>query len=261
MQIANFLAYAAHTFNLGQSAVAVYRSAVAKVHPGIAGMSIGHAPLVSQIVKGVGVAQPQRRARRPRYQATWDASIVLDFLTALPNMPIENLLHKTLMFLALSTLTRVSSLANLSRKIVFRGEYAHIYYLPDFVEKSNERRFVKVRAFVQHQADPIASLKLYLAQTAPLLPFGLPPEEAPLFVALRKPHKQVSSATIARWILSAMKRAGIDTNSFKAHSSRAAGAARAKLALSVPDILDLGGWAAANGLSRTFAIFYDKPLS
>ena len=41
-----------------------------------------------------------------------------------------------------------------------------------------------------------------------------------LFISHIKPHHPITKATLARWILSLIKEAGIDTNIFKAHSLR-----------------------------------------
>ena len=43
-----------------------------------------------------------------------------------------------------------------------------------------------------------------------------------LFVSYCKPHKAVTSATIARWLKTILKRAAIDTSIFTAHSFRSA---------------------------------------
>ena len=40
----------------------------------------------------------------------------------------------------------------------------------------------------------------------------------PLFISYTKPHRPVSSQHIAHWIKEMLGRAGVDTNTFKAHS-------------------------------------------
>ena len=46
-----------------------------------------------------------------------------------------------------------------------------------------------------------------------------------MFIQLRKPHKSVSTQTLARWITNIMAAAGVDTSMFKQHSTRSASAA------------------------------------
>ena len=78
-----------------------------------------------------------------------------------------------------------------------------------------------------------------------------------LLISYQKPHKPVSTDTIARWLKTVLEKAGTDTNIFHAHSTRAASTSAAKTAkLSVNTIMDAAGW--TNAL--TFSKFYDKPV-
>ena len=95
-------------------------------------------------------------------------------------------------------------------------------------------------------------LKEYLKRTKPLRG-----TEAKLFISFIKPHKVVSKETISRWIRMVMFAAGIDTNQFKPHSTRAAATSRAKAAcVPIHEILNTAGWSS----SRCFDRFYNKPL-
>ena len=68
-----------------------------------------------------------------------------------------------------------------------------------------------------------------------------------------KPHKPVTSATIARWVKTVLSLAGID-GVFTAHSTRGASAsARAEVALS--DIMEAADWSRES----TFKKFYHRP--
>jgi hypothetical protein len=68
----------------------------------------------------------------------------------------------------------------------------------------------------------------------------------------------VGRETLSRWIGKTLKDAGIDTHTFKTHSTRAASTSKMK-AVGVPidDILKCGGWSNA----KTFARFYDRPIT
>ena len=72
-----------------------------------------------------------------------------------------------------------------------------------------------------------------------------------------KPHKEVSSSTVSRWLKDTIALAGIDTNVFKGHSSRSAASAGAGLAgASISDILTMGSWSNES----TWQKFYNKPV-
>ena len=76
-----------------------------------------------------------------------------------------------------------------------------------------------------------------------------------LFISYVKPHNKVSKATIARWVKTVLGLSGVDTNIFKAHSTRSASTTGAK-GLNVPlaTILRTAGWSR----DSTFSKYYDK---
>jgi hypothetical protein len=72
------------------------------------------------------------------------------------------------------------------------------------------------------------------------------------------PHQKVSKQTISNWIKTVLKKSGINTKSFKAHSTRAASMSTANLAnVPIQSILKMAGWK----LDCTFRKFYNKPCS
>ena len=78
-----------------------------------------------------------------------------------------------------------------------------------------------------------------------------------VFVTLKKPHHKASRDTVARWIRTVLKVAGIDVNKFKPGSTRAAAVSKAKACGGqVDEILQAAGWSRES----TFAKWYNKPL-
>jgi len=71
------------------------------------------------------------------------------------------------------------------------------------------------------------------------------------------PHKPVVTSTISNWLKSVMTVSGIDTSTYKGHSTRAAATWKAKAAgLSVSEIVKAANWTNA----RTFHRFYDRSV-
>ena len=102
---------------------------------------------------------------------------------------------------------------------------------------------------------PVATLKVYLDRTEKLCSVG--EDGSNLFIAVRKPHKSVTSATISRWMRNLMAESGIDVDQFKPHSVRAAAtSAASNLGVSIKDILKTANWARES----TFLRFYHKPI-
>ena len=82
-------------------------------------------------------------------------------------------------------------------------------------------------------------------------------QETKLFLTYQKPHHAVSASTISRWVKSLLKRAGVDSSKFGAHSTRAASSSAAKQAgVPIMDILSTGEWSS----ERTFARHYSVPI-
>ena len=78
-----------------------------------------------------------------------------------------------------------------------------------------------------------------------------------LFSSCVKLHKPVTSRTLARWILDALKQSSIDVDKFKAHSIRGASTSKAvNMGVSINDIISIDDWTNI----RTFEKFYHRPL-
>ena len=59
-----------------------------------------------------------------------------------------------------------------------------------------------------------------------------------LFLALIKPHKSVTSCTVAQWLKALLQAAGMDTSIFSAHSVRGASCSKvANMGITTNDIL------------------------
>ena len=96
---------------------------------------------------------------------------------------------------------------------------------------------------------PIRTLKSYLAETESLRP----PKESKLFIGITKPHNHVTASTISRWIKSTLEMAGINTNQFKAHSTRSACTSTAASAgIPIDTILQVADWKSANTLRKFY---------
>ena len=67
--------------------------------------------------------------------------------------------------------------------------------------------------------------------------------QSQLLLSSVKPHNEVQKSTVSGWIKTTLGDAGIDTNQFKAHSTRAASTSKASVCgLSLQDILNRGKW-------------------
>ena len=74
-----------------------------------------------------------------------------------------------------------------------------------------------------------------------------------LFVSFASPHKKVSTKTFSRWMSMILAGGGVDTNKWKCHSVRAAGAAHLRLrGFSLKQICLKADWSLSSGTYRQF---------
>lgn len=271
--VANFLAWVHSNRDLGQSAVASFRSAISKIHMGFQGLPMGKSGAISNLIKGIGNADPDRKARKPRYEDTWDVAPVLDALAGLhppQSLSVMDLSMKTLALVAMATISRSSTLGIMSRSFSHlenEKEGGDLQLFVDFLPGSQEktgrnRRGVFVPILAEEEAlDPVLYLLAYRSRVVTIKRAESEQICSPLWVSSRKPHSPVKPVTLASWLRKAMEKGGVDTSKYKAHSVRAAAPAhlRKEKALSLSQVLARGGWkASAEGKSRTFMVFYER---
>ena len=98
----------------------------------------------------------------------------------------------------------------------------------------------------------VECLKAYLEATVTIRQ-----DDTALFISYQRPHKAASKDTISRWIKRTLTSAGIDTNIYGAHSTRAAStSAAARQGLPSAVILQSAGWCS----NSTFEKFYNLEL-
>ncbi len=99
---------------------------------------------------------------------------------------------------------------------------------------------------------PVKSLKLYLEKTR-----SLQGEESKLFVSFIKPHRVVTSRSIARWLKTTLEEAGIDTSIWGAHSTHGVSVSAASTAgILTGDILNAANWRSES----VFQKFYHRKV-
>ena len=145
------------------------------------------------------------------------------------SLSLKQVTLKLTMLMALTSAGRSSDIHGLDlkfRKFTPQGVEFTIAKLTK-TRKSGPPKQILFPAFQSYRVlCPIACLRHYEKITGELRDTGM--NTNPLFIAHCKPHKPVTSSTIARWLKEIMKEAGLDTSIFKAHSCRGAAVSAAK---------------------------------
>ena len=254
-EVVNFLA---DLFTQGYQyrSLNAFRSAISSVHNKVDGCDVGQHPLVSRLLKGAFHQRPPQ----PRYTQTWDVGLVTGYIKSKgenKDIPLQDLTHKLAMLMALTRPSRSADLAKLNldhRSYSVEG----VTFIPtELAKQSRQQKHGTEFFFPCYPEDerlcPVLALREYEARTAPTRG-----SHSMLFLSINKPHKPVSSSTIARWLKTLLNKAGVDTEIFKAHSVRSAStSAAATSGITTGDILKAADWSS----EAVFQKFYHKPIN
>ena len=256
-EVLEFLATLHYDEGLSYSAINCARSALSTyLGKGSDQLGIGSHPLVSKLMRGIFNSNPPR----PRYNHTWDISIVLTMLRGwTPNsgLTLDKLTYKMVMIMALVTAQRVQSLhkLNLDAMTISNGKIT--FHMQGLLKQDRPGSSGHTLEFLAYPADTrlciVTLISRYISVTK-----SLRGTEKALLISHKKPHHKVTVQTISRWLRVVLDAAGVDTNIFKSHSTRAASTSAARM-MEVPmdHILATAGWSN----EKTFQRFYNKPVA
>ena len=254
--IKHISSYLVDLFHQGRQyrTIGVHCSAISSFHIALEGVVVGQHPLVTKFMKGIFSLRPPK----PRYFVTWDVNDVLQLLRSWS--PAKSLFLKRLLKLAmlgaLITASRSSSLAKLDLKFRFFVSNGVYFKIADLTKcfragSPNSKDF-----FASFPPDRrlcfCTYLKVYIKRTKAFCP-KISGSKNALFLPYIKPRGPITSTTLARWVKSTLAEAGIDTTTFKAHSSRSA---TYEAGVPLPGIMEAADWSTAS----TFTRFYHKPV-
>ncbi|XP_050293054.1 uncharacterized protein LOC126733719 isoform X1 [Anthonomus grandis grandis] len=199
------------------------------------------------------------RPTAPRYNYTGNPCIVLTYVKSMSNetLSLQDLTYKLAILIALATGQRVQTLANIEVENIIIDENKVEVKIPKKLKTSAKGRIrptLLLPFFNQDKKICLArTLIEYLNKTK-----NLRQTSKNLFITVKKPHRLVTSQTISRWLKVILKKSGLDTNKFTAHSTRhAATSADARKGVSYDSIRLAAGWSEK---SSVFANHYNRPL-
>ena len=203
---------------------------------------IGEHPLVRRLMKGIYNCRPPA----PRYTFIWDTTVLINYLRQLDTatLSFKLLSMKTLTLLTLLTGQRVSTMCQLRLSDMFLSESCILFSISGLLKHSRPGRVLPPIQLVKYAPDsalcPVATLTTYLQLRRTLVAADV----TPVFITYGKPHHPASKDSLARWIKDTLQCAGIDVDTFKPHSCRAASTSKASsVGVSIEDILRSGQWA------------------
>lgn len=197
------------------------------------------------------------RPSLPRYSTTWDVNVLLSCLRDMPSNDLLSLKDLNMKISSLFVILlgqRVQTIASLCidfMKVTHVGLEIVFSELLKTSRAGNHLPKTILPRWYDEPLCPVALYEFYLRRTA-----SVRGPERQLLITSVKPHHKASRDSVARWIRDAMQLAGIDTEYFKAHSSRGASVSKASLTTPLNLVLKAAGWSNA----QTFAKHYKRPI-
>lgn len=252
--ITNIIMFLTHLFESGAqySTLNSCRSALSLIF----GKNVGSDDRIQRFLKGVFKLRPPL----PRYDVTWDTSLVLNTLAGWypnENLPFDKLTKKLCTLLALVTAHRAQTLSKINIKNIATNSSEIIIKITDLIKTSrpgSSQPTLCLPFFLDKpEICPAKTLTMFLEKTK-----DLRTSHEYLFISIKKPHKKVTAQTISRWIKSTLANSGIDVTIFSGHSTRHASTSKAFGAgVSLDIIRKTAGWGPN---SSVFARFYNRVI-
>lgn len=250
------LSYLSDLFNKGTSysMLNTHRSALALI---LAWQS-EDAAIVKRFLKGVFQIKPPK----PKYSVTWDPDSVFHYLktlSPLTSLSLENLSYKLVMLLALASGHRVQTLSKIRLENITYSSNRIEIKIPDKIKTSGPKKLQPNLIFPYFENAPElcvgSTIEFYIQKTQEFRPTL---ESDQLILTFKKPIHPASSQTISRWLKTVLKRSGINTTIFTAHSTRhAATSAAHRKGVHIDTIRNTAGWSES---SSVFYTFYNRPV-
>ena len=214
----------------------------------------GEEPLVVRFMKSAYNINPSLA----RYDKMWDVSIVLKTLekwSPAKYLSRKQLTFKLITLLALVTGQRTQSLQALDTEHC-HFETSQITFTINKILKHNkssktlDNKVIIPYYEANRNICPALCLKQYIERTK------RERSSSQLFIGLQAPYKPVGSSTISRWIKQTLGESGIDTETYKSHSTRSASTSAVAKSLDISVIMKAANWSRAS----TFKKFYYKDI-
>ena len=224
----------------------IHRSAISAFHNPINNIKVGQHPSVIAIMSACFNARPPM----PRYERTWDVDIILNHLKSRGDnkrLALKQLTLKLTMLLALTCAGRSSDLHALDIRYMKLEDDKVSFNLAKLTKarrKGKPPLKIEINKFEDNANLCVLSvLRTYLDRTSGFRERKDGCVRSQLLLSFVEPHKPVVSCTIAGWLLKQMAEAGVDTEEFKAHSTRGAATSRAAAkGLSCKEIMSMAKW-------------------
>lgn len=240
---------------VGYGAINSARCALSVILPRGGGTTIGEHFLVKWFLKSCY----EKRPPQPRYSNFWPVETVLNWIKSLgtnESMTMKMLSLKLTLLLLLVSSQRGQTILMLDVTRLELRDGAMVFRMASLLKHNYLGQPLDSLTFYSYVIDydlcVVRTLQVYIRRT-----MKVRKGEKQLLLSFIAPHARISRATLARWTITVLQEAGIDTSRFKGHSTRGASASHAlRAGVNLNAVMRNAGWRNAD----TFARFYHKQI-
>ena len=239
--------------NLAYSSINTARSALSSFLQIQSPIPFGQLPIVKRFMKGIYELRPCF----PKHNSIWKLATVFDHFRnqkSATELSLKELSLKVAFLLCLLSGQRCQTISFLDIQEMDSLEDRYVFHIKEKLKQSRAGYHIRPLEFRKYPTEEklcvFTHLQEYIKRTENIRSLN-----TKLLISFIKPHCPISKDTLARWVKSVLSSAGIDTNRFTAHSTRAASSSHlAQRNFSITDIIDAVGWKS----EQTFQKFYNK---
>ena len=217
----------------------------------------GNHPELIRFMKGVF----NTKTPIPRYSNTWDPDVVLKYIKSLwplQSLTLKELTFRTVTLIALVSGQRAQSIHFMDIKNMSSSNDKYVFVFDKPLKNSkpgSSLPILEIRMFLEDNSlCAYTSLKAYLQRTESKR------KNTQLWVSFTKPYNPVGRQSISRWLKNVLSSAGIDTNIFKAHSTRMAATSKAShLGVGLTCIIKTAGWKSSTNFEKFYLREQQQP--
>lgn len=242
----SYLAFLSNN-NKSYSVLNTHKSMLVQTLPFFGNSWCANTFLINRFLKGIFNRAPPL----PRYQFTWDVSIVLRFLSTLyplNTLSLKLLTFKTVALVALATAARAQTLVSMDVGFMKHSDDKLTFCFPNLLKTSRKGKayVIILEPFTDKRICVFSTVLFYIDKLKDQR------RSSKLFVSYVT-YEQVTTSTIARWLKTVLDLAGIDTTLFKAHSFRSAAVSAAShRGCSLANVLNTADWKSAGNFYKFY---------
>lgn len=224
----------------------------------ILGTNVTSNDCINRFLKGAYRLNPPN----PKYNSTWDTKLVLSYLSNMypyDNISLTDLSYKACTLLVIASAQRMQTISLIKLKNITIQNDVIVIKITDLIKTSRPgacQPLIRLPYIRENPSIcPALAVQTYIDRTKSLRRDNV---DERLFMATRKPHKNVGSQTLAHWVKKILKVSGIDINIFGAHSTRSASTSTAHRAgVNLETVRKAAGW---SDRSNIFLKYYCRDI-